>query len=95
MSTSNETSESGSSIRVLKLHNYHVWSDLMLSYFLEHNLDGIIDGTEAQPTSSPAKTLNWSLRQKKAAGFIARKLDANNANALCKMYPPRLEDSWV
>ena len=50
----------------------------MLSYFLEHNLDRIVDGSEEQPTSSPAEALNWSLRQKKAAGFIARKLDAAN-----------------
>lgn len=50
----------------------------MLSYFLEHNLDGIVDGSEDQPSSPPAESLNWSLRQKKAAGFIARKLDAKN-----------------
>lgn len=78
MTTTAEHSELGSSIRVLETHNYHQWSDLMLSYFIEHNLYGIVDGTEAQPTSSPAKSLGWLLRQKKAAGFIARKLDANN-----------------
>lgn len=78
MSTSTDQVESGNSIRVLETHNYHQWSDLMLSYFLEHNLDGIVDGSESQPTSSPAESLNWLLRQKKAAGFIARKLDANN-----------------
>lgn len=49
----------------------------MLFYFLKHNLDGIIDGTEAQPTSSVAEAQNWLLRQKKAAGFIARKLDSS------------------
>ena len=79
MSNNNETSETGSSIKVLELHNYHQWSDLMLSYFLEHNLDGIIDGTEEIPDiSTPAERNNWMLRQKKAAGFIARKLDSSN-----------------
>lgn len=79
MSNHNEHAETGSSIKVLELHNYHQWSDLMQSYFLEHNLDGIIDGTEEQPsTSEPAERNNWLLRQKKAAGFIARKLDSSN-----------------
>lgn len=50
----------------------------MLSYFLEHNLDGIVDGSEPQPVTSPAESQNWLLRQKKAAGFIARKLDSSN-----------------
>lgn len=50
----------------------------MQSYFLVHNLDGIVDGTEAQPTSSPIESANWLLREKKAAGFIAMKLDAGN-----------------
>lgn len=49
----------------------------MLSYFLEHNLDGIVDGTKEQP-SAGTERLNWTLPQKKAAGFIARKLDASN-----------------
>ena len=76
---SNEQAETGSSIKVLELHNYHQWSDLMLSYFLEHNLDGIIDGSEEQPDiSEPQERNNWLLRQKKAAGFIARKLDSSN-----------------
>ena len=79
MSTSNKQAETGSSIKILELHNYHQWSDLMLSYFLEHNLDGIIDGSEEQPgVSEPAERNNWLLRQKKAAGFIARKLDSSN-----------------
>lgn len=78
MSTNVETNESGGSIKVLETHNYHNWSDLMLSYFLEHNLDGIVDGSESQPSSSPSESQNWLLRQKKAAGFIARKLDAAN-----------------
>lgn len=51
---------------------------MMQSYFLVHNLDGIVDGTEAQPTSSPTESSHWLLRQKKAAGFIAMKLDAGN-----------------
>lgn len=50
----------------------------MLSYFLEHNLDGTVDGSEEQPTTSSSESQNWVLRQKKAAGFIARKLDASN-----------------
>lgn len=78
MSTNVETNESGGSIKVLETHNYHNWSDLMLSYFLEHNLDGIVNGSESQPSSSPSESQNWLLRQKKAAGFIARKLDAAN-----------------
>ena len=79
MSNVNEPTETGSSIKLLELHNYHQWSDLMLSYFLEHNLDGIIDGSETQPDiSRPVERNNWLLRQKKAAGFIARKLDSSN-----------------
>ena len=74
---SNEHAETGSSIKVLELHNYHQWSDLMLSYFLKHNLDGIVDGMEVEPDSL-AERNNWLLRQKKAAGFIARKLDSSN-----------------
>lgn len=50
----------------------------MLSYFLENNLDGIVDGSELQPTSPTTNRQNWLLRQKKAAGFIAQKLDASN-----------------
>lgn len=51
----------------------------MIFYFLEHNLDGIVDGTEDEPLStSTAERNSWILRQKKAAGFIARKLDSSN-----------------
>lgn len=50
----------------------------MQSYFLVHNLDGIVDGTEAQPVSPSPELTNWLLPQKKAAGFIAMKLDASN-----------------
>lgn len=82
MSSHAEATDSGSSIKVLETHNYHHWSDLMLSYFLEHNLDGIVDGTEAQPINSPAESQNWLLRQKKAAGFIARKLDSSSLTEL-------------
>lgn len=78
MSTNAESTETGSSIKQLESSNYHQWSDLMQSYFLEHNLDGIVEGTEPQPISSPTESQNWLLRQKKAAGFIARKLDARN-----------------
>lgn len=49
----------------------------MQSYFLVHNLDGIVDGSETQPLE-PAESAKWLLRQKKAAGFIAMKLDASN-----------------
>lgn len=50
----------------------------MLLYFLENNLDRIIDGSEPQPSESGAERKNWLLRQKKAAGFIACKLDSSN-----------------
>lgn len=51
----------------------------MLSYFLEHNLDGIIDGSEAQPElSETSERNNWLLCQNKAAGLIARKLYSSN-----------------
>lgn len=40
MSSSIDASETGSAIKVLETHNYHNWSDLMLSYLLEHNLEG-------------------------------------------------------
>lgn len=78
MSLTGESSETGNSIKVLEMNNYHQWSDLMLSYFLEHNLDGIVDGTEEQPVEPASERNNWLLRQKKAAGFIARKLDSSN-----------------
>lgn len=81
MSTTVELTENGSSIKTLESHNYHHWNDLILSYFLEHNLDGIVDGTKLQPTSSTAESQNWLLRQKKAAGFIARKLDLVTATS--------------
>lgn len=50
----------------------------MQSYFLVHNLDGIVDGSETQPDAASPELTNWLLRQKKAAGFIAMKLDASN-----------------
>lgn len=49
----------------------------MQSYFLVHNLDGIVDATKAPPLV-PSELSNWLLRQKKAAGFIAMKLNASN-----------------
>lgn len=73
-----ESAETGNSIKVLEMNNYHQWSDLMLSYVLEHNLDGIVDRTEEQPVEPASERNNWLLRQKKAAGFIARKLDSSN-----------------
>lgn len=78
MSVNSNHNEGGSPIKVLESHNYHIWSNLMLSYFLEHNLDGIVDGSETQPTTTSADSQNWLLRQKKAAGFIASKLNASN-----------------
>lgn len=78
MTPINEATESGNSIKVLESHNFHQWNDLMQLYFLEHNLDGIVDGTEPQPDSIAPGYQNWILRQKKAAGFIARKLDSSN-----------------
>lgn len=47
-------------------------------YFLVHNLNGIVDGTEAKPTTTANESANWLLWQKKASGFIAMKLDASN-----------------
>lgn len=79
MSNNTEHSETGRSIELLKLHNYHQWSDLILSYLLEYNLDSIIDGTGDKPDiTMPAEQNHWLLRQKKAASFIAQKLDSNN-----------------
>lgn len=83
MTSTSEIAETGSAIKVLESHNYHHWNDLMYSYFLEHNLDGIVDGTEPKPTTSPEEQ-QWFLRQKKAAGFIARKLDASNRDRFIK-----------
>ena len=68
----------GNTIRVLEHHNYHSWIDMTQLYFLVHNLDGIVDGSEAPPTAPSPENSNWLLRQKKAAGFIALKLDALN-----------------
>ena len=79
----NPNSETGSSIPVLELHNHHQWSGAMMSYFLEHNLDGIVDGTEPCPDISlPTERSNWILSQKKAAGFISRKMDSRNRDLL-------------
>ena len=78
MSLTGESAETGNSIKVLEMNNYHQWSDLMLSYFLKHNLDEIVDGTEEQPVEPASERNNWLLRQKKAAGFIAQKLDSSN-----------------
>lgn len=83
MSSTTELAETGSTIKVLESHDYHVWGDLMYSYFLQHNLDGIIDGTEPIPTTSP-EDQQWLLRQKKAARFIARKLDSSNRDRIIK-----------
>lgn len=79
MSNPTETSSSdvGHSIKILEHDNYYQWSDMMLSYFLVHNLDGIVDGSEVPP-SVPSKLNNWLLREKKAAGFIAMKLNSSN-----------------
>lgn len=77
MTSVNKHPDSGNSIKILESQNYHQWNNLMLSYFLEHNLNGIINGTELQP-STPTEAQNWILHQKKAAGFIARKLDSSN-----------------
>lgn len=72
MYTTNKQAETGSSIKVPELHIHHQWSNLMLSYFLEHNLDGIVDGTEVEPPlTAISERINWILQQKKAAGFIA------------------------
>lgn len=81
--TENTTSESGGSIPILELHNHHQWSGSIMSYFLEHNLNGIVDGSEPCPeTTSPTERANWILRQKKAAGFISQKMDSRNRDLL-------------
>ncbi|KAG0140363.1 hypothetical protein CROQUDRAFT_53359, partial [Cronartium quercuum f. sp. fusiforme G11] len=73
MSTNTEVTEStGSSIKPLEQDNFHQWKGSMLSYFLEHNLDGIIDGSETKPEATKPK----------AAGFIARKLDSRNRDLI-------------
>lgn len=79
----NTNNESGSSIPLLELHNHHQWSGSIMSYFIEHNLDGIVDGSESCPDiSSPTERSNWILRQKKSAGFISRKMDSRNRDLL-------------
>ncbi|KAG0142674.1 hypothetical protein CROQUDRAFT_47633, partial [Cronartium quercuum f. sp. fusiforme G11] len=84
MATNIEVSESsGSSIKPLEQDNFHQWKGSMLSYFLEHNLDGIVDGSESKPEPTrPTELANWYLREKKAAGFIARKLDSRNRDLI-------------
>lgn len=77
------SSESGGSIKSLEIHNHHQWSGSMMSYFLEHNLDGIVDGSEVCPDITlPAERANWILQQKKAAGFISRNMDSRNRDLL-------------
>lgn len=56
--TSNEI---GNTIKLLEHHNYHQWSDMRQLYFLVHNLDGIVDGSESQPTGTAAETASWLL----------------------------------
>ncbi|KAG0142120.1 hypothetical protein CROQUDRAFT_16970, partial [Cronartium quercuum f. sp. fusiforme G11] len=76
-----ETTSSG--ILPLEQDNFHQWKGAMFSYFLEHNLDGIVDGIEAKPdTTHPVKLANWLLREKKAARFISQKLDSCNRDLL-------------
>lgn len=82
MSNNNENNEH-SGIKPLEQDNYHQWKGSMLSYFLEHNLDAIVDGSEDKPeVTRPAELANWLLREKKAAGFIARKLDTRNRDLI-------------
>lgn len=101
MSTNNENVENaGSGIKHLEQDNFHQWKGSMLSYFLEHNLDAIVDGTEPKPSSTqPTELANWLLREKKAAGFIARKLDPRNrdliVNDLNRKDPKALWDTIV
>lgn len=49
----------GNSIKILEHHNYHQWKDMMQSYFLVDNLDGIVNGSEPQPTSHPPEINSW------------------------------------
>ena len=75
MSSNTEPTETGSSIKVLELHNYHQWSDLMLSYFLEHNLDGIVDGTEELPdVSMPAERNKLASKTEESGWFYSQKV---------------------
>lgn len=81
--TDNPTTEPGGSIPLLELHNHHQWSGSIISYFLEHNLDGIVDGSEPCPDLTfPAERSSWILRQKKAAGFISRKMESRNRDLI-------------
>ncbi|KAG0150671.1 hypothetical protein CROQUDRAFT_37845 [Cronartium quercuum f. sp. fusiforme G11] len=72
MSTNTEVTKStGSSIKPLEQDNFHQWKGSMLSYFLEHNLDGIIDGSETKPKATkPVELANWLLHEKKATGDL-------------------------
>lgn len=80
---STETTSDAKDIKVLSDDNYRHWAGLMESYFIEHNLDSIVNGTEEKPLPTEATALaNWTLRQKKAAGFIARKLNDRNRDLL-------------
>lgn len=80
MSNSLNSSDVGSTIKVLEANNYHQWQDLMMPFFLEHNPEGIVDGTKPQPPAESPDAQNWKLRQKRAAGFLAGKLDAANGD---------------
>lgn len=83
MSSSDNTNESGQYIQALTQENHHLWKSSMLSHFLEHNLDSIVDGTELKPAENlSAELANWNLRNKKAAGFMARKMDSYNRDLL-------------
>ena len=60
-STENTSSDIGNSIRVLEHHNYHQWKEMMQSYFLVHNLDGIVDGSEPLPSTNSSEINSWLL----------------------------------
>lgn len=54
-----------------------------------------MDVSKVQPSGSPAENANWLLRQKKAAGFIAMKLDASNRDLfLTPENRHNPEDGW-
>lgn len=70
-------------IKVLSNDNYRHWAGLMVSHFIEHNLDSIVDRSEEKPSPGEVTALfNWTLQQKKAAGFIARKLNDRKKDLL-------------
>lgn len=81
MSLHTSTADEGREIKLLETNNFQSWSSVMRAHFLEHNLDGIVDRTETEPTDATAQPL-YIVRTKKAAGFITRKLSPQNRDLI-------------